>query len=121
MTTIDGPDFITLLVRDLERSHKFYRDQIKLPESTEKQPNAYAFHTRPCGLAIRESSHQPQINQIPGQGIIVWLHTSDATALFAELKERNVPIVEELQKSPFGMTFSFKDPDGYVLAVHDGG
>ncbi len=30
-------------------------------------------------------------------------------------------IVEELRQGPFGMTFSFKDPDGYVLTVHDGG
>ncbi len=121
MTSIDGPDFITLLVRDLERSHKFYSDQIGLPESSEKQPNAYAFHTHPCGLAIRESPDQPQIDQNPSRGIIIWLHTSDATALLAEFRERAVPIVEELRKSPFGMTFSFKDPDGYVLAVHDDG
>jgi len=49
------------------------------------------------------------------------LRTSDATSLHNELKERAVPIVEDLRKSPFGMTFSFKDPDGYIIAVHDGG
>jgi hypothetical protein len=32
-----------------------------------------------------------------------------------------VPIVKDLQESPFGMTFSFPDPDGHVLSVHDGG
>jgi hypothetical protein len=52
---------------------------------------------------------------------MIWLRTSDATALHNELKGRAVPIVDALRKSPFGMTFSFKDPDGYVMTVHDGG
>ena len=120
MTAISGPDFITLLVSDLEASYKFYKDKIGLPESPEKQPNAYAFATQPCAMAIRQSSDRIKIDN-PGQGIIVWLHTSDATALHNDLKKQGVPIVEDLRKSPFGMTFSFRDPDGYILAVHDGG
>jgi catechol 2,3-dioxygenase-like lactoylglutathione lyase family enzyme len=42
-----GPDFITLLVRDLDASRKFYIDLIGLKESAEKQPNATAFATQP--------------------------------------------------------------------------
>jgi len=49
------------------------------------------------------------------------LRASDSTALHEELKRRGVPIVEDLRTSPFGTTFSFKDPDGYVMTVHDGG
>ena len=30
MTNISGPDFITLLVSDLEASHKFYKEKIGL-------------------------------------------------------------------------------------------
>ena len=29
--------------------------------------------------------------------------------------------LNDLRKSPFGMTFAFKDHDGYVIAVHEGG
>lgn len=120
MTDISGPDFITLIVTDLAASYKFYKDTIGLPESPEKQPNAHAFATKPCGLAIRQSSDRRKADK-PGQGIMVWFRSGDAAALHAELKKRGVPIVEELRKSPFGMIFSFKDPDGYVLTVHDGG
>jgi predicted enzyme related to lactoylglutathione lyase len=49
------------------------------------------------------------------------VRTSDATALHRDLKKRGVPIVEELREGPFGMTFSFQDPDGYIMTVHDGG
>ncbi len=121
MAAIDGPDFITLVVSNLERSYAFYKDKLKLPESSEQQPNAHAFHTRPCGLAIRQSTGGPASNNNPGQGVIIWLHTPDAPGLYAEMKEKGIPIVEELHKSPFGMIFSFRDPDGYVLSVHDGG
>ncbi len=120
MANVSGPDFITLLVSDLETSYKFYTEKIGLIESVEKQPNAHAFSAKPCGLAIRQSANKGKVDH-PGQGIIVWLHAMDATALYNELMGSGVPIAEDLRKSPFGMTFSFRDPDGYVIAVHDGG
>jgi predicted enzyme related to lactoylglutathione lyase len=120
MTDILGPDFITLLVSNLEASYKFYKEQVGLNESSEKRPNAHAFTTKPCGLAIRQSSENRKM-QNPGQGIIIWWLTSNATALHNDLKQRGVPIVDELRSGPFGMTFSFKDPDGYIMTVHDGG
>jgi predicted enzyme related to lactoylglutathione lyase len=120
MPNISGPDFITLLVSDLAVSHEFYKNKLVLPESSEKRPNAHAFSTKPCGLAIRQSDGVRKVGDST-QGIIVWLRTTDATALHAELKSRGVPIVEDLRESPFGMVFSFKDPDGYVLTVHDRG
>jgi predicted enzyme related to lactoylglutathione lyase len=118
MTDITGPDFITLLVSNLEASYKFYKEQIGLNESSEKRPNAHAFSTKPCGLAIRQSIENRKI-QNPGQRIIIWWLTSDASALHNDLKQRGVPIVDELRSGPFGMTFSFQDPDGYVMTVHD--
>jgi catechol 2,3-dioxygenase-like lactoylglutathione lyase family enzyme len=120
MADISGLDFITLLVSDLDASYEFYKTTLGLSESTERQPNAHAFATRPCPFAIRQSPDRRRIDH-PGQGIIIWLRTSHAAALHNDLKARGVPIVEELRKSPFGMTFSFRDPDGYILSVHDGG
>lgn len=120
MTEIEGVDFVTLLVSDLASSYEFYKLKLGLTESDEKRPNAYAFSMKPVSMAIRHAPDRPRVDH-PGQGIIVWLKTSDAAALHAEWKARGVPIVEELHSSPFGMTFSFRDPDGYVLGVHDGG
>jgi predicted enzyme related to lactoylglutathione lyase len=120
MTAISGPDFITILVSDLATSYNFYTEKCGLIESSEKRPNAHAFVTKPCGFAIRQIADNRKIDN-PGQGIIIWWRTSDAPDLYSELKARAVPIVEDLQKSPFGMTFSFKDPDGYIITVHDGG
>ena len=120
MAAMSGPDFITLLVSDLEASFEFYMKQCGLIESKEKRPNAHAFSAKPCGFAIRQAEdHRHDEN--PGSGIIIWWHTPDATALHGDLKGRGVQIVDELRKGPFGMSFSFKDPDGYTMTVHDGG
>ena len=120
MTEISGPDFITLLVSDLDASFRFYTQQLGFTESSEKRPNAHAFDTKPCGIAIRQSPERWKPEH-PGQGVLVWFRTADATSLHRELKQRGVPVAEELRNSPFGMTFSVRDPDGYILNLHDGG
>ncbi len=87
MTAISGPDFITILVSDLESPYNFYKNRLGLEESSEKRPNAHAFATKPCGLTIRQSPDKLKMEN-PGQGIIIWLRTSDATALHHELKDQ---------------------------------
>lgn len=121
MTDLFGPDFITLLVRDLDASHHFYADIIGLRQSGETQPNAFAFSTQPCGFAIRQSPDASSPSFSQDQGIIVWFRTDDAVSLHASLKERGVPMAKDLADSPFGKTFTFRDPDGHLITVHDGG
>ncbi len=121
MSDLLGPDFITLLVRDLDVSYHFYSELVGLKESTEKRPNAFVFATQTCGFAIRKlpDSDEPLSN--PGRGVIIWFRTDDAVSLHKTLKERAVPITAGLADSPFGKTFTFRDPDGYLITVHDGG
>jgi len=121
MTNSMGPDFITLQVRDLEASRRFYNEIIGLTIAPEVRPNAVAFATQPIGFAIRKALTGLDAIASPGYGIILWFHTKDAAALLKLLKERNVSIVQELADGPFGKMFIFRDPDGYLITVHDGG
>jgi len=121
MPDLLGPDFITLLVLDLDASHHFYSEVLGLKESPEKQPNAFAFATRPCGFAIRKSPDRDCPPPNPGQGVIIWFRSDDAASLYRVLKDRAVPITTELADGPFGKTFTFRDPDGYLITIHDGG
>jgi predicted enzyme related to lactoylglutathione lyase len=121
MSDLFRPDFITLLVRDLDASHRFYGELVGLKESPEKRPNAFAFATRPCGFAIRKSPDGDFPRPNPGQGVIIWFRSDNAVALHTLLKERGVPITTDLADGPFGKTFTFRDPDGYLITVHDGG
>ena len=121
MSQLTGPDFITLQVRELEASRRFYAEVIGLKIAPETRPNAVAFATKPIGFAIRQS--QVDLDAIPqlGYGIVVWFRTDDSAELYKQLKERGVPITQDLAGSPFGQTFTFRDPDGYLITVHDGG
>jgi catechol 2,3-dioxygenase-like lactoylglutathione lyase family enzyme len=116
-----GPDFITLQVRDLEASRRFYSEVIGLQTAPEVRPNAVAFATQPIGFAIRKAQAEPDAIARSGYGIILWFLTQDAAALLKLLKERSVPKVQELADGPLGKTFTFRDPDGYLITMHDGG
>ena len=120
MADVSGPSFITLLVSNVETSRRFYTDKIGLPESPEKRPKAQAYATKPSGMAIRQMEPESPKSASPGQGILVWLHTTDSKAFHDQLKAKGVFIAKELEDGPFGKTFSFQDPDGYVLGVYDG-
>ncbi len=121
MAQLKGPDFITLHVRDLEASRHFYADVIGFPLSPEVRPNAVAFATKPISFAIRKA--QIDLDAVPqlGYGVILWFLADDAAALHQQLMEHGVTIVQGLADSPFGKTFTFRDPDGYLITVHDGG
>ena len=121
MAHVIGPDFITLQVRDLEVSRHFYAEVIGFKPSPEVRPNAVAFATQPISFAIRKS--QVDLDAVPqlGHGVILWFRADDAAGLLKHMKENNVPIVADLADGPFGKTFTFRDPDGYLITAHDGG
>ncbi len=121
MPQLKGPDFITLHVRDLDASRRFYAEVVGFPLSPEVRPNAVAFATRPIAFAIRKA--QIDLDAVPhlGHGIILWFLADDAAALHAQMVERGVTIESGLADGPFGKTFTFRDPDGYHITVHDRG
>ena len=52
-------------------------------------------------------------------GVALWLHADDAQALHDRLAADGVPITVAPFDSPFGRTFTFSDPDGYAITIHD--
>ena len=61
MATI-GPDFISLQVRDLERSALFYEHQLGLRRSMAGPPHAVVFDTNPVPLAVREPQPETEFD-----------------------------------------------------------
>jgi catechol 2,3-dioxygenase-like lactoylglutathione lyase family enzyme len=121
MAELAGPDFITFHVRDLEASRHFYADVLGLEESPEKRPNAVAFTTRTIGFAIRQAEIDLEAVSQLGYGIVLWLRADDSAAFLQKLKGQGVTITQGLSEGPFGKTFTFRDPDGYLITVHDRG
>ncbi len=125
MPKIIGPDFCALQVRDLETSRKFYIEKLGLGISPETRPDLrpeiVVFATQPIALAIRKTRiNLDEVKQL-GWGVEVWLKCDDAEKMAATLEAAGVTITQKLQVGVVGRQFSFVDPDGYKITVHDGG
>ena len=55
----------------------------------------------------------------PGQGIALWMHATEVQAIHDGLVAAGTTIVTAPVDGPFGLTFTFADPDGYHVTLHD--
>jgi predicted enzyme related to lactoylglutathione lyase len=120
MPAVTGPDFISLQVRDLAASAAFYETQLGLRRAPVSPPHAVVFATTPIAFAVREPMPGVDLDAMaPGAGVGLWLHADDAQALHDGLADAGVPVLAAPVDGPFGRTFTFADPDGYAVTVHD--
>ncbi|SCF34817.1 VOC family protein [Micromonospora mirobrigensis] len=120
--TVTGPDFIALQVRDLEASAAFYEQRLGLRRSPAAPPQAVAFATTPVAFAVREPLPGVDLDAVTprlGAGVALWLKADDAQTLHDDLVAAGVPIEAAPVDGPFGRTFTFRDPDGYAVTIHD--
>jgi predicted enzyme related to lactoylglutathione lyase len=116
--TVTGPDFIALQVRDLARSAAFYTERLGLRRAPGGPPNAVVFATEPIPFAVRTPAVDLDATDRLGWGVALWLKAEDPDAVHADLVAAGVPIVTAPFDGPFGRTFAFADPDGYVVTLH---
>ena len=118
--TVTGPDFVALQVRDVERAAQFYETHLGLKRTPAAPPGAVVFATSPIAFAVRETVPGVDLDAVtqPGAGVVLWLHSNDPEELHRSLAESGTPILRGLEPSPFGLNFTFQDPDGYAVTVH---
>lgn len=121
--SVSGPDFIALQVRDVEAAAQFYESRLGLTRAPAAPPGAVVFTTSPIPFAVREplSGVDLDSGDRPGNGVALWLRCDDAQALHDSLAEAGVEILRAPAPSPFGLTFTIADPDGYAVTLHDAG
>ncbi|MGO4617219.1 VOC family protein [Nocardia sp. 2YAB30] len=120
--TVTGPDFLALQVRDLDRSAEFYETHLGLRRLPASPPGAVVFDTSPAAFAVREPLPGVDLDAAfprPGLGVALWLHAENAQAVHDRLATVGVPIPVAPFDGPFGRTFTFTDPDGYAVTIHD--
>lgn len=118
MTTI-GPDFISLQVRDLDRAADFYARHIGLTRRP-GPPHAVVFDTTPAAFAVRDAVPGVDLDAAPlGRGVAIWLHAPEVQEIHDALAAAGVEITSAPIDGPFGRTFTFVDPDGYSITLHD--
>jgi catechol 2,3-dioxygenase-like lactoylglutathione lyase family enzyme len=120
---VTGPDFISLQVRDLDAAQAFYEQYLGLVRSPAGPPHAVVFDTKPIAFALRDPMPGVDLDAVaqPGIGTAVWLHATDVQAIHDALAADGHTIVSEPIDGPFGRTFTFADPDGYQITLHDRG
>ena len=122
MPTVTGPDFLALQVRDLDAAAAFYEQRLGLRRAAVSPPHGVVFDTAPIVFAVREPLPGVDLDAVtprPGAGVALWLHADDAQGLHDDLVAAGVPILAAPVDGPFGRTFTFSDPDGYAVTIHD--
>ncbi|MER6333794.1 VOC family protein [Streptomyces sp. NPDC001034] len=116
-----GPDFISLQVRDLDASQAFYEQYLGFVRSPAGPPHAVVFETKPIAFALRDVIPGTDLASVahPGIGTAIWFHATDVQAIHDALAADGHTIVSAPIDGPFGRTFTFADPDGYQVTLHD--
>ena len=118
---VTGPDFISLQASDLDASQAFYEKYLGLVRSEAGPPHAVVFETEPIAFALRDVVPGTDLDSVtqPGIGAAIWLHATDVQAIHDALADDGHTIVSAPIDGPFGRTFTFADPDGYQVTLHD--
>ena len=117
--TVIGPSFLALQVRDLEAAARFYETELGLRRAAQSPPHAVVFDTTPA-FAVRDPLPETDLDSgQPGLGVALWLAAQGAGDLHDRLAEHGVRILTAPFDGPFGLTFVFRDPDGYAVTVHE--
>jgi len=120
MATVAGPGFISLQVRDVAASAAFYEKYLGFARQA-GPPHAVVFDTAPAAFAVRGALPGVDLDSVAqlGLGIGVWLHAPAAQEVHDSLVADGVTITSSPIDGPFGRTFTFADPDGYQITLHD--
>jgi catechol 2,3-dioxygenase-like lactoylglutathione lyase family enzyme len=95
--------------------------RLGLVRSQAGPPHAVVFETKPIAFALRDVVPGTDLASVaqPGIGAAIWLHATDVQAIHDALVADGHTIVSAPIDGPFGRTFTFADPDGYQVTLHD--
>ncbi|MCQ4087800.1 VOC family protein [Saccharibacillus sp. JS10] len=115
-----GPDFISLQVSNVEDSAQFYQNYLGLVRSESGPPHAVVFDTKPITFALRTLLPGTELGSgnKPGLGVALWLYAPDTQEIHDKLSAAGVTITSPPTDGPFGRSFAFVDPDGYLVTLH---
>ncbi len=111
--------FVSLQVRNLEESKRFYSEIMGFKLGESPNDEAYVFETG-AGAVFAIRTRLTDLSRAPalGAGVGLWFQVENANSAYESVREREGPIVKPIADGPFGRMFAVADPDGYVITVH---
>jgi lactoylglutathione lyase len=104
---------VILLVSDMDKSIKFYRDVLELPiKNTSSE--WVEFFSSGTVLALHPSKSK---NRTKNSGVLVGFMVSDLEPVATKLKDKKVEFFKEPKEESFGKHAIIADPDGHLISI----
>ena len=105
---------VILLVSDMERSIRFYRDTLGIPIKI-KSKAWTEFFNKDTVLALHPAKKKSKMKT--GSGMLVGFEVSDLDSTVKKLKEKKVKFFKKPKEEPFGKHAIIEDPDGHLVSI----
>jgi catechol 2,3-dioxygenase-like lactoylglutathione lyase family enzyme len=105
---------VILLVSNMEKSIRFYRDILGIPVKT-KSKDWTEFFNKDTVLALHPAKKKSKIKT--GSGMLVGFEVSDLDSTVNTLKQKKVKFFKKPKEEPFGKHAIVQDPDGHLVSI----
>lgn len=105
---------VILLVSNMEKSTRFYRDTLGIPIKT-RSKDWTEFFNKDTVLALHPAKKKSKIKT--GSGMLVGFEVSDLDSTVKILKEKKVKFFKKPKEEPFGKHAIIQDPDGHLVSI----
>lgn len=111
--------FVSVQVRDLERSSRFYTEVLGFERAQSPNPDAVLFKNNTGAIFAIRKPFQPLDGKL-GTGVGLWFTVPNVDVLAERVTAAGATVTRPLGDGPFGRMFVALDPDGYALTLHQG-
>jgi len=105
---------VILLVSDMEKSIRFYRDTLGIPIKI-KSKAWTEFFNKDTVLALHPAKKKSKMKT--GSGMLVGFEVRDLDSTVKKLKEKKVKFFKKPKEEPFGKHAIIEDPDGHLVSI----
>ena len=105
---------VILLVSNMDRSIRFYRDTLGIPVKT-KSKDWTEFFNKDTVLALHPAKKKSKMKT--GSGMLVGFEVSDLDSTVKVLQQKKVKFFKKPKEEPFGKHAIVRDPDGHLVSI----
>ena len=105
---------VILLVSDMEKSVKFYREVLHLPIKSQSEEWTEFFNVGTV-IALHLAKRKAKIGT--GIGVLIGFMDNDLEATVNRLKMQGVKFCKEPKEETFGKHTTIEDPDGHLISI----